>query len=154
GHSLGGNDHRNRAVRDRLLETGQIVNHGRIEKGAPLRLLDHVVERFPSRLYTPTNPTIAHLRPALAPDAAADADAIGDDSQSHLRPAAPRKGTAGTAADADAATPTQEHTADRHLDHEAERLLAKHADVLDGTTMGTREGHRPVQTHPYDGGPV
>jgi hypothetical protein len=90
---------RRRAIRDRLFETGEIVNLATID--GVERLLDRCPEKRAARLYTSNDPAISHLRRASGADQAQTPPAPGVSDQQRLRPAPrPIRGAGGAGADA------------------------------------------------------
>lgn len=74
---------RRRAIRDRLLASGALVNIGK-QDGAEVAL-DHVPEKKAARLHVADDPAIAHLRPERGADGAQTAPPAGADSEAPLR---------------------------------------------------------------------
>ena len=85
-------DKERRAVRDRLLREGTIVNFVRDESGERV-LLDYCPPRRPASLYLADDPTIRHLRRAPAADAPQITAPGGEGATADLRRAADPKGS-------------------------------------------------------------
>lgn len=107
-------DKRRMAVRDRLLQTGRIVNVVKDEAGE-LVALDRCPERRPARLYLAHDPTIRHLPRNPAADERQSAAGRGEGTTSRL-PRAARPIEGGRAAAADVHPPRLDLDADAETD--------------------------------------
>ena len=90
---------RRKAVRDRLLGDGEIVNVGKDANGREVAL-DHIPPKRAARLFLGDDPTIQHLRPEPGADGAQTAPLGGAGADSDLRPAPrPKRGAGAPGAD-------------------------------------------------------
>lgn len=85
--TTGVGNERLRAVRDRLLESGRLVNI--VKKDGEETALDHCPERKPSRLYRGEDPSISHLRQESGAGPAQTAPLWGAGRESASAPCAP-----------------------------------------------------------------